>query len=821
MLEKLKNRYVVFSIIMVLLFGILATQLGVLTLKKGETYAQESQAKTTRTISVKGSRGKILDANGIPLAVDEKSYDIVFSRDADKRSEKYRAMYTQVIMDTKEIVEKNGGRLINTLNIRKDENGEFVFYWGGELSEEAAARREERWRENMQINKSLTPEQVYMTLRSRYQVPESVPYEDASYILSVWQEVQLSSYMAYIPVKVAQNVDMNTVAEIETRSLELPGMDISESTVRSYPKGETAAHVVGYMGKMYDEDTISEMTKKGYSTDDLIGVAGVEATMEEQLTGNSTERQGKRIVEVNSQGKVIRELSSTASQCGNNVMLTIDLDLQQKLDQALKENIEEIKQYQKETYEKNKAEYDKELAQRPDTPLRYCEFGAAVVMDANSGKILALSSYPSYDPNVFTGGVSNEDYKQLSEDERAPLMNKAISSKAAPGSILKMATGMAALMEGKVTLGEKIDDAGRYFPDDHRSAACWVRPHFSRHSQLDMVKALKESCNYYFFTMADRLGINLLNKWLDQFGLTSKTNIELPYETVGNGGGQSNLYDNEKDLNSQKSSSPVLVRNSLKRLFVGYGEQFGNEYDDATLNRTAERIMKLVEKDQGLDGIGPDIRQIMREELGISETQSYSKGWDREVSSVLLDITWTKNQTILTGIGQSVMKVTPVAVARYVASLVNGGKVYEAHLVDKIIDQEGNVVEEKQPVVFAELNVNDEYIAAIREGMREVVSLEDGGTASKRFENYKYSDRIGGKTGTAQVSNVDLENTAWFVCVAPFDKNVPDIVVVVYIPYGASGANATETAKDIIEYYLDRNEQVTQENIPDANSLIN
>jgi penicillin-binding protein 2 len=153
---------------------------------------------------------------------------------------------------------------------------------------------------------------------------------------------------------------------------------------------------------------------------------------------------------------------------------------------------------------------------------------------------------------------------------------------------------------------------------------------------------------------------------------------------------------------------------------------------------------------------------------------------------------------------------------------VNGGNVLEISAIKSVIDASGATVKEFEPSLLWNLNAKEENLAAIKEGMREVISLEDGGTAAKYFADYKYRDQIGGKTGSAQIStsdkNIDLENTAWFVAFAPYDD--PEIVVVVSIPNGWAGARAYITIQEVIQFYLDRNTASASENLTGTNELL-
>jgi len=550
---------------------------------------------------------------------------------------------------------------------------------------------------------------------------------------------------------------------------------------------------------------MQDYEKMGYSRDDLVGRSGVEATMESELTGNIKQRQGYRIVEVNNRGKVTREIETVSAQAGNNVILSIDSKLQKQLEEALEKNIQKVRQMQQEQYETNKGEYES-LVQARGYPINMAETGAAVVMDIHTGEILAMASYPSYDPNNFVDGISHEEYATIEQDKRYPLMNKAISSKGTPGSVFKMLTGLAGLMEGKVKVDEEIDDAGEYRKHVDESykgkvPSCWVRPNFYLHKQEDIVKALKDSCNYYFYEVSSRLGIDLLTKWSDMLGLTSKTGIELPGEAVGQTANQEVLL---------KTSIRALVSQRIKELIK---QRTGIAYNDDLLNTVVNELLELYSDSTP----GPIIRQILKEKLNITSAQVRSD-LGAEIAGYLTEIRWDPNKTIVAGIGQSVTTLTPIGVTRYIAALVNGGKVMEAHVVKQVTDPEGNVILDKEPVVVRDLDIPDLYLEKIKEGMREVISLEDGGTAAKEFKDFEYKDDIGGKTGTAQVSNIDLENNAWFVAFAPFDK--PEIAVTVFIPNGYKGAYAAETVKEIVQLYMDRKMKTGTESIPAFSELV-
>lgn len=861
---NIRNRFLIFGALALALFVILFIQLVQLMLVKGDEYAAMSGTLKQRVVSIPGARGSILDRNGLPLAYDEKSYNVQFYRDPTKSTETDRAYYTSVIIDTINVIEKYDGEIIDTFVIKYDnKTGEYYFDWGIE-NEDAKKSREEKWRTNMYVSTKvdeegkyiLPPEEIYKNLRQKYQIPPEMGYDEARKVLSVWQESQLNSWVAYKSVTIAYNVNMQTVAEIETHKAELTGMSIEDSTVRVYPKENVAAHVIGYLGKISNEETLAEYTAKGYDVDDLVGIEGVEKSMEAFLTGNSALRQGKETVEIDNLRVIQNVLSSTQPTQGYNVMLTIDIPLQKVVEESLAKKIPEIHDEQVKAFnDENREALQESRKSMYDgldiNKLHLAESGAAIVLDVNSGDVLATSSYPSFDLNQFVGGISDDDYKILKDDPAKPLFNKAISSRATPGSIFKMVTGLGALMEGEAdrdkgtTLTDRISCEGQYVVNEEavkngakaQGPSCWTK-YPSNHSDQDIIEGLAHSCNYYFYTLSERLGIDLLDKWTEKFGLTSSTGIELPGEAVGQVGSQELLYDPDKPIDKQASFLPMLVMetgpNSIVNLIKAYAEDHGTSYDEALVKETAEEIVRLlaikfdpdvndrnVLKDKNGVSLGEHVREILSQKLSISVKSSSMLSID--ITSVLSELQWSVTKTINTGIGQEITQVTPIAVARYVAAVVNGGTVYQTHIVDKVVGQDGTVLFDKQPEVFGTLDAKPKYLDAIVEGMETVVDEQEG-TAGDYFKDFDYTNNIGGKTGTAQVSQVDLENNSWFVCFAPYDKDdpsvKPEIVVVVFVPNGYQGGLSCYVAKDILQYYFDQRKITAEQTIPNAGSLV-
>ena len=287
---------------------------------------------------------------------------------------------------------------------------------------------------------------------------------------------------------------------------------------------------------------------------------------------------------------------------------------------------------------------------------------------------------------------------------------------------------------------------------------------------------------------------------------------------LGYVGSQTTLYDKNKAISAAEQATwrPSIVFNNIKKHLISVGEDYGMTFEEAKLNKCVKRLMDMaVDYNQG-DWL-PEIRTILMEELDMPRELVYLQIVAGDTYIMLNEIKWGGSEAIMCAVGQSITAVTPVAVARYVAAIANGGEVYDLRLIDSIISPEGEVISQSSPILASELDCPEEYLQAIREGMKGVVDPEGGGTATKYFSDFSYKDEIGAKTGTAEKTDIDLENNAWMVAFAPYDD--PEIAMVVYIPNGYSGAHCSPTIRDVLEYYLDQRLIQTEDFMAPSNSL--
>ena len=826
MKKKFVGRYRFLAAFIALLFVVLIVQLYFLQVRDYEENAAAADSKKTKTITSQGQRGTIMDVNSLTLAYDKQIYNIQFYRDPNEGKSAIEG-YTRAIIDVIDIVEKNGGTLDTTFSLKQDEmTGLWVFVWNNSrYTQSQQDAREKMWRSNFYVS-SVPQQELFSRLCTSYKVPEELSTEKKIQVLGVWETMQNNAFLSQ-PVTIASSVSWETVIEVEAKALTLDGISVSVSSTRVYPNNTLACHVIGYIGRIQNYDTYYESYQpKGYSMSDLIGLDGVEKTMEDWLTPNTTQRKGKRIVEIDRYGAISRTLSTTEATDGNNIKLTLDSNLQRVAEQALAANIEEIRNTQEDLLnsdswlDTNKAVLQGTTRDFESNPISLAEKGAVVVVDMK-GRVLALASYPPYDPNAFIiGGDAAAD---ILLDSRNPLVNYAIGSRDTPGSIFKMVTATAGLMNGQLSLSETISDEGRFTKyDTTNPPRCWVnQKRLDQHKDQTVQLGLSHSCNYFFYTVGSRLYENTDNqlyKTAALYGLTTKTGIDLPGELQGYVGSQTTLYDKNKAISAAEQATwrPSIVFNNIKKHLVSVGEDYGITFEEAKLDKCVKRLMDMAVDFNQNDWL-PEIRTILMEELDMPRELVYLQIVAGDTYIMLNEIKWGGSEAIMCAVGQSITAVTPVAVARYVAAIANGGEVYDLCLIDSIISPEGEVISQSSPILASELNCPEEYLNAIREGMKGVVDPEGGGTATKYFSDFSYKDEIGAKTGTAEKTDIDLENNAWMVAFAPYDD--PEIAMVVYIPNGYSGAHCSPTVRDVLEYYLDQRLIQTEDFMAPSNSL--
>lgn len=303
------------------------------------------------------------------------------------------------------------------------------------------------------------------------------------------------------PVRIKANIGPDIVTKVEERRSELPGVVIEIQPIRSYVNNELGAHLFGYVSEINDEQ-LEKSKADGYKSGDIVGKFGLEKVYDRELRGTD----GGDQVEVDVTGRPVNVLGKKDTVPGKNLVLTIDYRLQKAAETAIDEQLH---------YLQTKSEF------------RNAKAAAAIAMNPKTGEILAMVSRPTFNPNLFAGGISSKDWKMINENPNNPMDNKAISGEYPPGSTFKIVTGVAALELGKVTPEEKILDTGKHWIIDKGNAEGEAL------GWINFNQALAKSDNVYFYEMGNRLGIDNLEKYARMFGLGALTGINLPGESDG------------------------------------------------------------------------------------------------------------------------------------------------------------------------------------------------------------------------------------------------------------------------------------------------
>lgn len=346
------------------------------------------------------------------------------------------------------------------------------------------------------LNAGVTPAKLFDWMREDMKLSDNYSDSDARLILGVRYELKLrklgANNNAYV---LAQNVDVAFCSLISDGQFQ--GAKIIRSSARQYAT-TYAAHILGTVGGI--SDYTDDLKERGYRMDDTIGLSGVEAAFEDYLRGAD----GKRMISVNSDGKVTGEYYSVEPRSGYTVELTVDLKLQQAVEDTLAAKVAQLNQ---------KDHLDSRGA-------------AAAVVKVGTGEILSLASYPTFDLSTW-----RQDYAELSSDPATPMLNRAASSAYAPGSTLKPATAVAALESGATTPSETLFDTGYWkYPSTTWNGGTWCWKH-SGHGKVNATTAITNSCNYYFAEMGYRMGLDTLNEYYSALGLGEPTGIEIGEKT--------------------------------------------------------------------------------------------------------------------------------------------------------------------------------------------------------------------------------------------------------------------------------------------------
>ena len=486
-----KNDRMRFNLITILVYIIgiiLLGQLFNLQIVHGEEYRQTSNTRLTRESILEADRGNIRDSSGTIIAGVESQYALV--------------LYKTKAND--EVLNNTILRIINLLSTNGDSYVDNFLIdinpYSFKLQEESSQKS---WKKANNIDENATAEEAFNYFKKKYNITTD-NIDDARKIMAIRYEISYNGYSNTKSIEISNNISRTSLLQIKEQNEDFPGVEIIEKSVRKYPLGTTASHIIGRIGQI--ESSELEGNEDLYDRNDIIGKAGIEYVFEKYLKGTD----GIKQIDMDVDGTITDEYVAQEAVSGADVILTIDSKLQAVTEQALKDNVEK-------------------LASKADPGTTPADAGAAVVLNVKTGEVLAMASYPDYDPSAFINGIDTDTWNYYINNDTKPLENKAISAMYSPGSTFKMATALAGLETGAITTTERINDTGIY-RKYNSSWRCWQS---GGHGRLNVSQAIQHSCNYFFYEVGDRVGIDNLAKYASYLGLGRKTGIELVGEISG------------------------------------------------------------------------------------------------------------------------------------------------------------------------------------------------------------------------------------------------------------------------------------------------
>ncbi|MGL5316284.1 MAG: penicillin-binding transpeptidase domain-containing protein [Peptostreptococcaceae bacterium] len=797
--NKNVDRLSILKKIILIAFVVILLKIVYMTTFKYEHYTELAENKTYKELPIEAPRGEIRDRYGRLLAGNTNLFTVQVSADGiNKKDSNNKSIANDISLNLINLLEQNKEEYIDEFpiyiqngkyyftydksireykqdqdnNIPLELNAKESFYYlvdkliaEGTLEEEdrnleasklqkklnensiyppilvskwmfTDEKNKQDWLESYKIKEAnISAKQAFKLIREYYEIDESLSDEEARKILVVRDLIKSQGYSRYKPVTLAKDVSQETIARLEESAMDLPGVSVSTEPVRYYPEGALASHIIGHMGKIPSAQESSYL-EKGYSKGDTIGVAGIESAYEEKLRGED----GYQKVQVDALGRITKELEVEEPKSGDTVYLSIDKDLQVETEKIL-ENVLSVARVGG-TY---RSKYgDKSFASQAAPNAKS---GAVVAIDPKTGDVLSMVSYPDYDPSLFVNGISQKDYDDLGPDNPNDVLspnsqiNLATQSAIQPGSTFKMVTGMAAIDNG-LSPNYAINDTGyiklgnRYFGD-----LIWHKSR-SNHGYTNLYRAIQESCNVYFYTIASgknwiggsdpnvKIGPNDVLDYARKFGLDEKTGLEIE-ENKGN------VPSVEQKLKSAKS----LLRTALNK-------DMANSFNDITKSKNPDEFETRIEEivswadEEKTPGRVEAINRLS--EMNVKEDQVESLA-DMIVYNHLNFSKWSTADTFNLAIGQGENAYTPAQMARYVAAIANGGDLVQLSVVDRVISSDYDYVDIDENEI-TKIDFNDsENLADLKQGMVQMANQ-----STTMFS--KMPVKVAAKTGTAEKS---------------------------------------------------------------------
>ncbi len=481
------RRYTALYIVMTLIVIMIGARLVNLQIANGNYYREKSDSRTTRSIELLASRGEILDRNGRPMVINRMGYNVYIFADRERTDEELNSL----IIRLNKTINNAESTLEGVLPIELTSKG---YRFTGEKEKISS------WKKTNGFKDNVTAEKVIAEMKEKYSIAPTYSKKEVLFITATRLNMTRKGFSLSSPYLFMEDAPISEVSVIKEQGEDFSNVTVITQPVRSYPYSSLGAHMFGRVGIISAEEY--EENKDSYSMNAHIGKSGIEKYLENYLRGTN----GAGSTLQNSDGYNTGYDIDTEPVSGRNVRLTVDLDMQLACENALKETIGEINY----------------AAKNADTG-RDANAGSMVVIDVNSGDILAMASYPAYDIETFS-----EQYNLLLENPSKPLFNRALAGTYSPASTFKVLVGAAALEENIITTEEELLDTGKYTYFSDYQPACWIYNQTGgTHGYINVSEAIRDSCNVFFFDVGRRLGIDIINSYAKKFGFGQKSGIEL------------------------------------------------------------------------------------------------------------------------------------------------------------------------------------------------------------------------------------------------------------------------------------------------------
>lgn len=621
--------------------------------------------------------------------------------------------------------------------------------------------------------------------------------QEAIGILTIDNKLNRQGNFGYRPINIVYHLDESTVLKIEEKIDKASGIIVDTIPIRNYPNRYLASHVLGYMGPIATGDEVNKyVNDRGYLRDEIIGKTGIEESYEDNLKGKN----GRSLVTVDSAGNRRQTISKSTSEPGDDVYLTIDRDLQEQAEESLKGVLAAIREG---------ISYNSEYGTfSPIKSAPNAESGAVVVSNVKTGEVLALASYPDYDPNIFATGVSASDWESLQVEEGSgplvprPMLNIATQTAVMPGSTFKLVTSLAALEKGLDPLS--INYCHGFMDIGNRRFSCLIWSETgSTHGEENLYGAIRDSCNYYLYTLAlgknpedgDTLGVKLelndIRLAAEKLGLDQKTGIEIniPNETVGNIPSIGKKVEVTKTMLKKylENNLTIFIKDGVKKTRDEYKKDIEDivSFADDPEGWTRDKIIEFLDE-KGYEPIGIYDGQI----AGLADTIKFT---------FLNQANWDITDMLNIVIGQGQNSYTPIQMNRVISTIANGGYLNKYTLINKIANHDSKEVLFKNVPDSKRIDIKDtKHLEDIKYGALLV--------AQNNPILNKLPMDIGVKTGTAEVEGQnadgsDYSSYAWMIGFAPYDD--PEIAVSVILTQGDTSYNVSPIVRDIVAKYFD------------------